>query len=160
MSVLNMFPMNFVDEIAVSLDEFLDDEVVVIKRPLRSVDPNRCVGIFPVSALPIEGSEMIGQVEPTLQRYNVRIQLLVKHARDEDGRRLYAVDSTAMKTILYRDLGLHTRLATLQMEIMGTVERYKQFQVRSQRFLNNELGSQFVYLSVTDLEFQTELTSL
>jgi hypothetical protein len=64
------------------------------------------------------------------------------------------------QTILYRDLGLHTRLATLQMEIMGTVERYKQFQVRSQRFLNNELGSQFVYLSVTDLEFQTELTSL
>lgn len=160
MSILTMFPMNVVDEIAVSVDQFLDDEVVVTKRPLRSLDPNRCVGIFPVSSIPVEGSEQIGQMEPTLNRYQIRVQLLVKHAKEEDGRRLYAVDTTALKTILYRDVTLHQRLAALQQEIMGTVERFKQFQIRSQRFLNNDLGSQFVFLAVTDIEVQTELTSL
>lgn len=160
MTDLTMFPMNFIDEVAVSLDQFLDDEVEVIKRPLRSIDPNRCVGIFPVDQQPVEGSEMIGQREPTLNRYAGRIQLLVKHAKEEEGRRLYAVDSTAIKTILYRDVGLYARLGALQTEIMGTVERFKQFKVRSTRFLNNELGSQFVYLAVTDVVLETEVTSL
>lgn len=160
MSDLTMFPMNSVDEIRVSLDQYLDTDVTVVRRPLRTLDPNRCVGIFPVSQEPIEGSEQIGQFEPALNRYNLRCQLLVKHADEEEGRRLYAVDTTVVKTILYRDAALHARLAALSHTIMGTTERYKQFKVRQQRFLNNELGSQWVYLSVTDLVLETEITRL
>lgn len=160
MSDLTVFPMNAVDEIKASLDQYLDDEVTVVRRPLRVLDPNRAVGIFPVSLEPVEGSEQIGQVEPALRRYNLRCQLLVKHAEEEAGRRLYAVDTTTIQTILYRDANLYARLAALATTIMGSMERYKKFQVRQSRFLNNELGSQFVYLSVTDLVLETEVTRL
>lgn len=160
MSDLTMFPMNCVDEIRASFVQYLDPEVAVIRRPVRITDPNRSVGIFPVNQEPVESSQQIGQMEPVLSQYLLRVQLLVKHADEEAGRRLYAVDTTSLKVILYRDPGLRMRLAALSHTIMGTTERFKKFTVRSQRFLNNELGTQFVYLSVTDLVVETELAQL
>lgn len=158
-----MFPMNVVDEIVVSFTTYLlpvSPGIEIALRPLRTMDPNHAVGIFPVIQTPVEGSEEFGASEPTLNDYNLRIQLMVKHVDEEMGRRMYAVDTTAIKGILHRDAALRGRLGALEHTFMGVRERFQKFKVGSQRFLNNDLGTQHVFLSVTDVNVQTELMEI
>lgn len=157
MSDLNIYPMNVVDEVAVSLDQYLDDVVEVLKRPLRPMDPYRCVGIFPTTNEVVQNSLELGGDEPTLQRYNYRVQYLCRHADEVVGRRQYAVDTKIVKTILYRDQALRVRLAALNDESLGFQERFKQFIIGTQRYLNNEINGQFMYLSVTEFTVVTEV---
>ena len=158
MSDLNIYPMNVVDEVAVSLEEYLDDEVVILKRPLRPSDPYRSVGIFPTTNDVVAGSlEIGGNGEPTLQQYMYRIQNLCRHADEVLGRRQYAVDTKIIKTILYRDPALRLRLAALNDVSLGFQERFQKFTVGTQRYINNELNGQFMYLSVTEFSVETEV---
>lgn len=150
--------MNVVDRVAESVDTYLDTEVVILKRPLRSNDPFRCVGIFPLLNDVIAGSQEIGQREPTVERYSYRLQYLCKHVSEEEGRALYAVDTKIIKTILYRDPALWEALTQLSDEMLGYRERFQKFVVGSQRYLNNELNSQFMFLSVTEFYVETEVT--
>lgn len=155
---LTLFPVNVIDEVKTSLTQYMGEDVAVIERPLRIADPYRAIGIFPTVSEPLQESAEIGGWEPTLQRYNYRIQCLVRHQDEVLGRRLYAVDTKIIKTILYRDNDLKTRLAALSDESVGFRETFKRFVVGSQRFLNNELNGQFTYLSVTEFFVETEVS--
>jgi hypothetical protein len=151
------FPINVIDVLHARFKELIGLDIEIIDRPLRYTDPSRSVGLFAVDWVPVEGSYEIGKgFEPTLARYNYRIQALVKHTDEEEGRALYASDSKIIKAILYRDAQLVQRLTELQETNFGSIERAKRWGVRAQRFLNNELQGQFIYLATTELWLEAE----
>ncbi len=164
-----IFPESILDEVEVSLLQYMPDTVYegistpveVLRRPLRYSDPDRSVGIHPVDWTPDEqGSSFIGQNEPGIARYIFRVMNLVKHTDEEEGRALYVLDAKMIRAILYRDTALRVRLGTLNETILGTIERFKRIGIRNQRFLNNELSGQFVFLATTELYVDTEITTL
>lgn len=155
------FPMNVVAELDSTFKghvaALLDEDFVIITRPLRNTDPSRSVGIFPVDWRPSENSfEMTGGVGPTLSRYLFRVQNLVKHTDEIEGRALYAHDSKLVRAVLYRDTALRVRLAALTETTLGMRERTQRYGVNTQRFLNNEINGMFLYLSTTEFWLETE----
>jgi hypothetical protein len=173
------FPENVMDEIAVSMAQYMPDSIVVeadplavppvvevtepvpiVRRPLRYVDPARTIGLHAVDWTPEAGSAVMGQEEPQLARYLIRIQNLIKAGDEDEGRSLYVIDAKMIRAILYRDTALRVRCGELSEELLDTLERFKKFGVRNQRFLNNELSGQFVFLATTELWVETEVTQL
>lgn len=153
------FPMNVVGELKIALTTHMTDHTV-IERPLRYADPARSIGVFVVDAAPLSDTQQIGQREPTLTRYQYRIQNLVKHSDEVMGKAWFSLDAKSIKAVLYRDSQLTLRLAALVEEVLGTKETAKQWGVSRQRFLSNELRSQFVYLAQTDFWLESELIEL
>lgn len=152
---MSEFPMVVVDVLHDRFKELLTDRDI-LDRPLRVNDPNRCVGLYPVDWNPeLDSFEMPG-VEPTLGRYTYRVQNLVKHSNEEEGRVVYAKDSKIVRAILYRDQELRLRLHGIAETTLGFVERFKRMGVRQQRFLNNELQGQFIFLATTEVWLETE----
>lgn len=173
------FPENILDELEQSFTEFMppvilvaadptatppvveeSESIPIARRPLRFTDPERSVGLHAVDWSPLDDSAQIGQMEPGISRYMLRIQNLVKHTDEEEGRALYVADAKMVRAILYRDAGLRVRLGELNETILDTIERFKRMGVRTQRFLNNELSGQFVFLATTELWVETEITQL
>lgn len=134
--------------------------IPIARRPLRYMDPERSVGLHVVDWTPDPNSVQMGQAELALNTYLVRIQNLVKHSDEEEGRNLYVLDAKMVRVILYRDTALRVRLGSLNETIMGTQERFKRMGIRNQRFLNNELSGQFVFLATTDVWIETEVTQI
>ena len=153
------FPMNVVDELNVAMDQHMPDHTIT-SRPLRYSDPARSIGLYVVDAVELTNSQQIGQREPALTRYQFRIQNLVKHSDEILGKAWFALDAKAIKAVLYRDDALALRLVALNEELLGTRETVKQWGVGRQRFLSNELRSQFIYLAQTDFWLETESIEL
>lgn len=154
------FPENVVTELETSFREFMSN-FEVIRRPLRHTDPAQSLGIFVADWQPDKASQQIGnQREPAINRYEYRIQLLVKAADEVTGRRLFGVGAKSVRAILYRDPALVVRLTALTEEVLGTRETVKQFGVRRQRFLNNEIRGSMMYLATTDVWLDTESLKL
>lgn len=156
---MTAFPMATVEIVHERFAELMRDRVILDRR-LRPSDPARSIGIFPVDWSPVRNSMEIGgpnrPPEPTLQTYQYRIQSLVKHTDEIEGRALYALDAKFVLAILYRDQDLRVRLTTVQETLLGSVERVQRFGVNSQRYLNNELSGQFIYLATTEFWVETE----
>lgn len=154
------FPSNVVDEIVVTFRQHLLNHEI-IDRPLRLPDPARCVGVYAVDMAPDQqNAALIGQSEPVVNRYNFRIQNMVKATNEPEARALFTLDSKSIRVILYRDNQLLVRLKSLTEELLGTRERFQRFGVSRQRFLNNELKGHFVYLAQTDIWVETDLVRL
>lgn len=153
------FPMNVLDELAVAFGTHMPNHTV-IQRPLRYSDPNQSIGLYAVDTNPLQEAMVIGQQEPILNRYNYRIQNLVKHSAEITGKSWFTLDAKTIRAVLYRDNALTLRLAALVEEVLGTREVAKQWGVSRQRFLSNELQSQFIYLAQTDFWLETESIEL
>lgn len=164
-----VFPNNAIDLIFIRLSAALDPipdpingNVQYFKRQLRPEDPQQSVGIFPIDWVPDESStEMrgtghLGISEPTLNRYHLGAQGLVKHSDETSGIRVHSVMSTRIRSILYRDSPLRIGLGGLQSTLDGYTERFKKLGVRSQRFISNEIDGVFTYLSVVEFWIETE----
>lgn len=151
--------MNIVDELITSMGTYLPDHTV-IGRPVRFSDPARTVGVYPVDFTPVEDSKQIGQVEPALHRYLIRIQNMVKVADEVYGKQLFSLDSKSIRVVLYRDTTLHVRLRGLAEELLGTREVVKRWGIGRQRFLNTDLQSQFTFVAQTDFWVESESIEL
>lgn len=158
-----VFPNNVVDLIATRV-ALLDSGLFVIKRPLRSEDPNQSVGVFGTQWLPEEDSyEMIGapspgRSEPTLSVYHLGIQAFVKDMDDERGPAVHSVLSKMIRSMLYRDAALRVALASLSVTMNSSTERTKRWGIRTQTFLSNEINKSWLYLSTLDYWLETETT--
>ena len=157
---MSEFPENILDLISRRILFYFEDEYTVVRRPVRVMDPALTIGLFSEMWAPVADSYEIGSFEPVLGRYNIRVQLMVKAADEVEGRRKYTVDSKALKVILYRDPTIRLELTQLQEELLDTVERLKRFGIVGQRYLNNEVAGEMVYLSTTTCWIETEFTSV
>lgn len=153
------FPQKFVDEIAGSLRDLLDDHNVVT-RPLRQTDLNNSIGVYAAMWAADDSSQEIGQREPTEARYTIRVQNMVKSMVEQDGRAAFSLNAKLVRAILYRDGTLRVRLEGLQEELLGTAERVKRYKVMKQDFLTSELQGVFIFLASSEVWIDTETTAL
>ena len=154
------FPGTFVDLIKARMGVLVPGHQVV-GRSLRPIDPHQTIGVFSGDWSPIPGSmEMSGPDragEPTLARYTVNVQNMVKVADEEMGRRLSSVNAKIVRAVLYRDATLKVSFAGLSETLMQRTERYARHGVVRQRFLASELPrAGWVYLTTTEVWFETQ----
>lgn len=154
---MTTFPYTFVDPIVDALRRNMNSEVLVEPRPLNPFDTNS-VGVYPVTWAPVADSELIGQVEPTLNNYLIQVANVLIHGDDIEGRRLHGADCRSIRAILYRDDALRVALGGLAEVLFGSVERVKKYNVTRQDFLASRLNVGFTYLCTTDMIIQTETT--
>lgn len=159
----SVFPNNAVKVIA-DRSRLLDPagDVQVFLRPLKPEDPVQSIGVFGSLWLPIQdsiemrGSDSPGPQEPTLQRYSIAIQAFVKDANEERGLNAHSVLSKMILAMLYRDEPLRIGLAELSVTMLGLTERTRRWGVTTQRFVNNELDAEWLYLSTVECWLETE----
>jgi hypothetical protein len=136
------------------------DYYSIVDRALRPQDPNKSIGLFSVDWVPdLNSLEMQGPdlpAEPTMQRYNFRIQNYIRSADKTGGGRLFANDAKNVRAILYRDAELGVRLRAIEEDTLGSREHVKRYGVRTQRYLNNEFSGTFVFLATTEFWIDTE----
>lgn len=153
------FPENVLDEIEKSVQTYMS-EYDVVHRPLRIQDPPRSLGLFAFDWSPLDDSKQIGQIEPALNKYEIRIQTLFKGVGEVEARGENVLASKSLRAILYRDPTLVIRLRALSEEFLDTRETFKRYGVRRQSFLNNQMSGSMINLIVTEVWFETEVTQL
>lgn len=158
----NVFPTNIKDKLKVRI-KTLDSKLLVVNRPLKPTDGNQAIGIFPASwepeldSLEIKGAPL-GQQHPTLQRYLIVIQAFCKNMNEEKGIAEHETLSALIRGMLYHDATLRLQLTSLVWTNGTRSERARRWGVINQRFVANELGGEWLYLSSLDLWLETETT--
>ncbi len=153
------FPHNIVEVFQTLYKERMPDHEI-ITRPVRIADPNLSLGIYVMDWMPDMSSLQIGQEEPALARYRIRLQNLIKHTDEQEARGLFATSAKIVRVILVRDPALRVRLTELQEEILNSRERLLRFGVAQQSFLNNKIDRSFTFLATTDVWVETETVQL
>lgn len=137
-------------------------DVQVFRRPLEVSDPVQSIGVFPTLWTPTQdsvemrGSSSPGPQEPTIQRYTLTIQAFVKDADEERGLSAHSVLSKYILAMLYRDEPLRLGLAQLSYSMLGVTEKTRRWGISTQRFVNNELDAEWLYLSTVECWLETE----
>lgn len=158
-----VFPNNAIIKISERmslLDQ--DGDVKVHRRPLRDTDANQAIGVYgslwtpDQTSLEMKGSASPGPQEPTIQRYVLTIQGFIKDLDEERGLAVHSVMSKMILAMLYRDVPLRVGLAGLETSLFGATERTTRWGVTTQRFLNNELDTEWLYLSTVECWLETE----
>lgn len=153
-----VFPENAVEVIAEAV-KTLDDSLQVFMRPLRNTDPEFTVGVFGARWEPDEGSyEMRGVPNrgPTLSRYAIVIQAMVKDMEEVRGFRRSSNLGAAIRTMLLRDPALGVAFQSLRATPGGTIESSRRWGVRAHDFISNELSGTWTYLSTLEFMIETE----
>jgi hypothetical protein len=155
-----VFPNNIVSSVSLRLG-LIDSDLFVTQRPLRQTDPVQSIGVFGAIWSPEqESNEMRGIFrggEPTLSRYVVTVQAFVRDMDEVRGLATHSVLSAIVRGIIYRDQPLRDLLGSLETEVEGVKERVTRWGITAQRFLNNELQAEWLYLSSLELWVQTEI---
>lgn len=155
-----VFPNNIVDLLAERC-ALLDDELFVIKRPLRNSDPNQSIGISAALWTPDDDSQEMrggnpGPSEPTLSRYTIAVQAFVKDMDEVRGLATHSVLSKLVRNMLYRDNPLRIGLSSLSTLQDGVTERARRWGIATQRYFSNELDGSWLYLSTLEFWLETE----
>lgn len=155
----NVFPNNIVEIVSMRAD-FLDPDVVVLKRPLRNTDPVQSIGVFATQWLPNdESKEFLGReraTQPTLSSYRVAIQAFVKDQDEMRGLNTHAAMSRVIRNMLYMDQPLRVALSSLSSTLGTTTESSQRWGISQQRFFSNELSGNWLYLSILEFWLETE----
>jgi hypothetical protein len=153
-----VFPNNAVVLLSDAL-QGIDEDMTVLRRPLRPSDPDHSIGIFGSLWQPDEESYEMGHrnpSEPTLSSYQLGIQALIKDGDEERGLILHSLLSMRIRSVLYRNEALHVALGSLFVTDGTSVERTRRWGVRNQRYMNNDIEGKFVYLSTLEYWLETE----
>lgn len=154
-----VFPNNVVDLVSTRMT-FIDSDLAVLKRPLRNTDPQQSVGVFAQMWMPDDESlEMRGiePAEPTLQQYTGAAQAFVKDGDEERGLAVHSVLSAKVRRVLYRDQTLRVALQGLSVTTDGVTETLKRWQIRTQRYFNNDIEGQWLFISTLEFWMETEI---
>lgn len=154
-----MTDLAFPDVVVVELKAFFEDaladeQVVVLTRSIIPTDPPGTIAVFASDWEPAEHN--IGQHEPALSHYGIKIQTMTKNTDEEEGRLEGSTQAKSIRRMLYRDTDLRVRLGQLSENDGEALERTLSWKVVRQSFLSNELGGQFLFLSVTDVMVRTQ----
>jgi hypothetical protein len=132
----------------------------IVIRSLNTTDANGTLGISPDDWAPLE-FEMGGDApfEPTLQRYTISLQHVVKHGNEEEGQRIHREVAKALRLMLYRDPDFQVSLRSLYVKEGTRKERTQRFFITDQRYAQNQAGTMFLYMSVTTVSVETEVVT-
>lgn len=154
-----IFPNNIVS-LTAARAALLDDQLHVLKRPLRASDPNQSVGVTAAIWTPNDRSqEMLGEqfaVQPTLSRYIVNVQGFIRDMDEERGLNVHTVLARMLRAMLYTDQPLRVALSQLSSTLGPTTERSQRWGISQQRFFVNEIKGEWLYLSILEFWLETE----
>lgn len=157
------FPNNVISLIALRVNQIVDADLRVVKRPLRTNDPSQTVGVFPSLKAPLETSLEVGgpaPTGPTISRYNVIVQTVVKDTIEENAISVHSILSNRLYRMLYRDNPLHLGLTSLAVVADNSRERMQRRGVQLQRYLSNEIQGSFIQTSWIEFWFETETVGI
>lgn len=155
------FPYNAV-ELLDSRLAMIDPDVPVFQRKLYKTDPVQCIGVAASAWSPDPQSYEIGGTapfEPTIQRYDILVQALVKDTDEVRGTRVASKLSKMVRGIILSDGPLRQSLQGLSSSLYGVTERTLRWSIPAQQYLSNEVSGQFIYLSTIRVLLETENTS-
>jgi hypothetical protein len=162
---MSEFPQNIVEALITHFDttsSLLDDHAV-IGRSLRPSDPQFAIGVYADEWRPDQESVEIGintAGEPTLNRYEIRIENSVLSPSEDVGRSEFSVNCKIVRVMLYRDLTLHVALRALSEDRMGSRETVQRFGVSRQQLMSGAMSSQWMFLATTHLWVETETSPI
>ena len=140
--------------------QLVDPDLFVIKRPLRASDPNQSIGVYAAQWVPNDDSKemraVMGGIQPTLSRYNIVIQALVRDTDEVRGLNVHTILARLLRSMLYTDAPLRDSLAQLSSNLGGATERSQRWGISQQRFFANELAGEWLYLSILEFWLETE----
>ena len=139
----------------------IDTDMTVVRRPLRPSDPNQAIGLFPTLWMPNEESYEIGHStphEPTIHEYQIGVQGLIKHGDEVIGLSIHSLLAMYIRRVLYKDQNLRNDITSLVVASGGLVERTRRWTARLQRYMNDEVEGQFVFVSTCEVIVETEIT--
>lgn len=157
-----VFPNNVVQAIYDAIPVQIDPDIRVLRRPIRATDPNQTVAVFGSQWVPDEQSfEMgiggpAGFHEPTLSSYLISIQAFVTDFDEERGLATSSILSNRVRAMLSRNDSLRVALRALSVTMEGSTETTRRYEVRTQRFVSNEIEGNFLYLSTLEFWLETE----
>lgn len=150
-----VFPNNVASIVAARI-QVLYPDLLVVKRLLKRTDRTQSVGIAPDVWIPDITSFEFKSIEPTVQRYLIRVQAFAKDTVEERGIATHSVMAKVIRAMLYRDQPLDVGLNTLSVTMFGATERIQRRGVNRQQFMNNEIDGTFLYLSTLEYFVETE----
>lgn len=151
-----VFPNNVVEVVAARMTALWGGDLTIVKRRLHVTDRAQSIGVFPDTWAPDENSYEFVSQEPTVQRYVVKVQAFAKDSVEERGIATHSVMAKAVRSMLYNDAALAVGLNALSVTMFGKTERIQRRGCDRQRFINNEVSGQFLYLSTLDYYVETE----
>lgn len=155
-----VFPENAIALIKARIPVAVDADLTVVRRPLRPTDPTQAVGVFASTFQPNETTIEIQSLQPTLNRYSLIIQSLVKEYDEESGISVHSILSARLRSMFYRDVPLHVGLTALSVTVNNSVERMQRRGITTQRYLSNEVQGVFMYTSWIETWLETETTTI
>lgn len=156
-----LFPMNVVSLVSTRLS-LIDTDVQVFQRRLVGSDPVQCIGVSAATWSPVPRSEEMGgglAWMPTLERYVINVQTLIKHTDQQVGIAIHSKLSKMVRNILLTDSALLQTLPTLTSTLYGVTERFTRMTVPLQRYLSQELSGNLIFLSTVECQVETENTN-
>lgn len=155
----SVFPANAIALIVARIPAAVDADLEILRRPLKPTDPPQSVGVFPMTFVPNDPSIEIQSLQPTLNRYNIVIQSLVKEYNEAAGITIDSILSARLRSMFYRDGPLHVGLTALSVSVNNSVERMQRRGITTQRFLSNEVRGVFAFTSWIEAWLETETTT-
>lgn len=118
------------------------------QRPLAPNDPTQSVGVYPDTWVPDEGSEEVGRLGPTLQRFYFGIHGMVKDADEERGQADHAEMAERIRDVLYNNQDLRLALADLTaLTRSGIRQSFRRIKVENQKYRANEVQGSWYFLA-------------
>jgi len=156
-SILEEFPTNVVNTIAEALVN-IDPDIPVHQRPLTAMDNVQCIGVYPIKVEDITTSYEIGNsFGPTLERWIIGIQGMIKDADQQQGSRDHSMLISLIEDILYNNQALGLALSTTTASSLSGVSRRAQRRgVRNRNYLQGQLAGDWYYLGTLEFWMETE----
>lgn len=155
----NIFPSNVVQLVSARF-AIEDSRLTVLKRPLRTQDPNFSIGVWANNWQPVpHTNEMLGidfARQSTLEQYVVYIQGFCRNADEIAGLNQHCVMAESIRSILATDGPLREQLGGLTAVLNGQTKSLKKFWVRAGRYVNNQVNGENMYLTTNDLMLEVE----
>ena len=150
------FPGPIIDVLAAEVLN-LPEITQVVKRPFNDTDPNGVASVYSFAWQPVPESNQTGSFEPVMGRYIVNNDYMLKTTDAEEGSRDHAALAKIVRVMLYRNAALDVALRQLSETSEGITERVMRFGVTEQKYLGDQIGTRFVYISNTALWVETAI---
>lgn len=130
----------------------------VLKRPMRATDLDQSVFVYSSNWRPDTTSYEIGFHGPTVEKYEVGMQALIKDTDRDRGANRLGVLSELIRTFVYSDSDLRLGLGQLSTSFGGMTKKVQRTTVTKQNyFVATPKARQFLYLSELTLTVEVQI---
>lgn len=128
------------------------------KRPMRASDLDQSFFVYASNWRPDANSYEIGFHGPTIERYEIGMQALIKDMDRDRGQNRLGVLSELIRTFVYSDRSLRLGLEQLSTSFGGMVKKVQKVTVTKQNyFVATPKSRQFLYLSEMTLTVDVQV---